>query len=81
MRWGWERGLCKVPAPPALDKQPCLPRPDPAARRPSPLPKYVCLCAFIFPLMLFRGSGGGSQSLPCVAGGPVCVLSPHYGFS
>jgi hypothetical protein len=47
MRWDWEWGLRKVPPPPThiymRDKQPCLPRSDPVACCPSPLPVYLCL--------------------------------------
>jgi hypothetical protein len=63
------------------DKQPCLLMPDPMARRPSPLPVYTHLRAFIFALISFRRSGSGSQLPPYVAGSLGCVLGPLYGFS
>jgi hypothetical protein len=55
------------------DKWPWLPRPDPVACRPSPLPVYS---AHVYS----GGSGGGLQPSPRVAGGPD-VLGPLYGFS
>jgi hypothetical protein len=48
------------------DKRTCLPSPDPAAHRPSPLPVYSA-CVYS------RGSGGRLQPSPCVSGGPGCA--------
>jgi hypothetical protein len=50
VRWGWEQGLHNVlPTPHTYtrDKQPYLPRPDPAACCPSPFPVYLHQSAFI----------------------------------
>jgi hypothetical protein len=47
--------------------------PNPAACRPFPLPVYsVCIYS--------RGSGGGPQPLPRVAGGPGCAGSSLWIF-
>jgi hypothetical protein len=61
--------MCKVPLPPHT---PRTSEPDCLGLilwpvTPPPLPVYsVCIYS--------RGSGGGSQPLPCVAGGLGCVL-------
>jgi hypothetical protein len=50
-----------------------LPRPDPAACRPSPLSVYSVH-------IYSRGSGSGLQALPHVAGGPGCAGSSLWAF-
>jgi hypothetical protein len=55
------------------DKRACLPRPDPVACHPSSLP-VDSVCVY------FRGSGGGPQPSPCVAGEPGCARSPLWIF-
>jgi hypothetical protein len=82
MRWGWEQGLRKVPPPsptPGI-RDPVCPG---LILQPITLPLTLCThaCTFIFPLTPFRGSGGGLQLLPCVAGSFVCVPGPFHGLS
>jgi hypothetical protein len=67
--------VCKAPMASmhTQDKQACLPRPDPVACCLSPLPVYSAR-------VYSRGSGGGLQPSPCVAGGPGCAGSSLWIF-
>jgi hypothetical protein len=78
---GWSGLRCEVglwmplhPMPRTSD--PVCPGPILQSIPPCPSPMYACLHKFIFPLISFRGSGGGLQLTPYVAGGIGCVLGP-----
>jgi hypothetical protein len=75
VRLGLGAGLVQgtTPSTYTRDKRACLPRPDPVACRPSPLPVYS---AHIYS----RRSGGGLQPSPHVAGGPGCTGSSLWIF-